>query len=77
MRVKGLEPPRREALDPKSSVSTNFTTPAKCCFDSGANIIDFLKNKLVSRLHILGYFYSKRDSHDIIRSATKTTQRAC
>jgi hypothetical protein len=26
--VKGLEPPRREALDPKSSVSTNFTTPA-------------------------------------------------
>ena len=28
MRVKGLEPPRREALDPKSSVSTNFTTPA-------------------------------------------------
>ena len=30
VRVKGLEPPRREALDPKSSVSTNFTTPA--CF---------------------------------------------
>ena len=29
VRVKGLEPPRREALDPKSSVSTNFTTPAK------------------------------------------------
>jgi hypothetical protein len=26
--VKGLEPPSREALDPKSSVSTNFTTPA-------------------------------------------------
>ena len=26
--MKGLEPPRREALDPKSSVSTNFTTPA-------------------------------------------------
>ena len=29
VRVKGLEPPSREALDPKSSVSTNFTTPAK------------------------------------------------
>ncbi len=29
VRVKGLEPPRREALDPKSSVSTNFTTPAE------------------------------------------------
>ena len=28
VRVEGLEPPRREALDPKSSVSTNFTTPA-------------------------------------------------
>ncbi len=25
---KGLEPPRLAALDPKSSVSTNFTTPA-------------------------------------------------
>ena len=33
VRVKGLEPPRRKALDPKSSVSTNFTTPA-----SGAQI---------------------------------------
>ena len=29
VRVKGLEPPSREALDPKSSVSTNFTTPAQ------------------------------------------------
>ncbi len=28
VRVEGLEPPCREALDPKSSVSTNFTTPA-------------------------------------------------
>ena len=28
VRVKGLEPPSRKALDPKSSVSTNFTTPA-------------------------------------------------
>ena len=26
--MEGLEPPRREALDPKSSMSTNFTTPA-------------------------------------------------
>ena len=29
VRVEGLEPPRREALDPKSSMSTNFITPAK------------------------------------------------
>ena len=28
VRAKGLEPSHREALDPKSSVSTNFTTPA-------------------------------------------------
>ncbi len=28
VRMKGLEPSRREALDPKSSVYTNFTTSA-------------------------------------------------
>ena len=28
VRVEGLEPPRLAALEPKSSVSTNFTTPA-------------------------------------------------
>jgi hypothetical protein len=27
--VEGLEPPSLAALDPKSSVSTNFTTPAQ------------------------------------------------
>ncbi len=32
MRVKGLEPSHREAPDPKSGVSTNFTTPAEICF---------------------------------------------
>lgn len=26
--MEGLEPPRLTALEPKSSVSTNFTTPA-------------------------------------------------
>ena len=55
VRVKGLEPPRREALDPKSSVSTNFTTPARAL--EWANIAQFLKNIEVYRLHILGYFY--------------------
>ncbi len=30
VRLIGLEPTRREALDPKSSVSTNFTTSAGC-----------------------------------------------
>ena len=28
VRVEGLEPTHLAALDPKSSVSTNFTTPA-------------------------------------------------
>ena len=29
VRVKGVEPPRLAALDPKSSMSTNSITPAK------------------------------------------------
>ena len=29
MRVEGLEPPRLAALEPKSSASTNFATPAR------------------------------------------------
>ncbi len=29
VRVEGLEPTHLAALDPKSSVSTNFTTPAR------------------------------------------------
>ena len=29
VRMRGLEPPRREAPDPKSGVSANFTTSAK------------------------------------------------
>ena len=37
MRVKGLEPSHLAAPDPKSGVSTNFTTPA-CVCNCGANI---------------------------------------
>lgn len=37
VRVKGVEPPRLAALDPKSSVSTNSTTPA----ERSANIAQF------------------------------------
>lgn len=33
VRVEGLEPPHLAALDPKSSASTNFATPAQySCF---------------------------------------------
>ena len=31
VRVKGVEPPRRKALDPKSSASANSATPAYTC----------------------------------------------
>ena len=40
VRLKGLEPPRREASDPKSDVATNYTTAA---FDSCAKIVLFLR----------------------------------
>ena len=35
VRVEGLEPPRREALDPKSSASANSATPAWLCYGGG------------------------------------------
>jgi hypothetical protein len=36
VRVEGLEPPSLAALDPKSSVSTNFTIPAFDCIEGAA-----------------------------------------
>jgi len=34
VRVEGVEPPRREALDPKSSMSTKYRqNPVKVCKD--------------------------------------------
>lgn len=36
VRVEGLEPPSLAALDPKSSASTNFATPA--LFKMAANV---------------------------------------
>lgn len=50
VRLKGLEPPRREAPDPKSGVATNYTTAASVC---GAKVILFYLNANVS-----GRFYS-------------------
>ena len=34
MREKGLEPPRREAPDPKSGAATNYATPAVRIFEA-------------------------------------------
>ncbi len=39
VRVEGLEPPRLAALDPKSSVSTNSTTPAMPCSISWFHLV--------------------------------------
>ncbi|CEN41881.1 hypothetical protein CCYN74_80073 [Capnocytophaga cynodegmi] len=57
VRVKGLEPPRREAPDPKSGVSTNFTTPASDERFEVANIHIFCNKKYFSRKKIIKIFY--------------------
>ncbi len=54
VRAKGLEPSHREALDPKSSVSTNFTTPAKFRI---ANIIIFTNWQ--SKIHKILVVFNK------------------
>ena len=48
VRIKGLEPPRLSASDPKSDVATNYTISAGSCFEghqpvsfSGAKISNF------------------------------------
>jgi hypothetical protein len=49
VRMKGVEPPRREAQDPKSSMSTNSITSANL----GLQIYIFLCCKKVSQKNIL------------------------
>ena len=46
VRMKGLEPPRLSALDPKSSAATNYATSANCgakiqFFSIGNSILEF------------------------------------
>ena len=48
VRMKGVEPPRREALDPKSSMSTDSITSAKY----GLQIYIFLRRSKVSQKNI-------------------------
>ena len=47
VRVKGVEPPRLAALDPKSSVSTNSTIPAfkELLLKSSLQIYSILLNR--------------------------------
>jgi hypothetical protein len=54
VRVEGLEPPSREALDPKSSVSTNFTTPA---ISKEAQIYNDCDKIALNEKIFLKYFY--------------------
>ncbi len=38
VRIKGLEPPRRKASDPKSDVATNYTISAQITVSGSAKI---------------------------------------
>ncbi len=53
MRLKGLEPPRLSALDPKSSAATNYATAAGGILITGAKVIIILKLQIV----LLKIFY--------------------
>ncbi len=53
VRLKGLEPPRLSALDPKSSAATNYATTAIAI----AKVITFLKmtNFFLKKYHFIYY----------------------
>ena len=58
MRKKGLEPPRREAPDPKSGAATNYATSAVGCL-MRAKIEIRLNNQTLScslKIEIMGRF---------------------
>lgn len=38
VRMKGLEPPRPETLDPKSNAATNYATCASCGWNCAAKV---------------------------------------
>ncbi len=62
MPVEGLEPPRPKALVPKTSVYTNFTTPAYCpnCLQKYTTLYEIsLKEKRLAYLKILAGFWLK------------------
>ncbi len=59
--MKGLEPPRLTAPDPKSGVATNYTTSAKVkerFFFVSANIEYFFNSKQIIFQKIFRFFHS-------------------
>lgn len=65
VRAKGLEPPRLAALDPKSSASTNFATPA--CYFDGANILLFREKQ--NDLHVFLFLSSQLEIFPEVNSS--------
>ena len=57
VRMKGLEPPRLSALDPKSSAATNYATHANP--DAKVRIISELQNFLEFFLHQCQFLQDK------------------
>ena len=57
--MKGIEPPRLAAPDPKSSASTNFATSACVLLENGVQIYDFFNAFLKICLFVKSrFFYS-------------------
>ena len=56
MRVKGLEPSHLAAPDPKSGVSTNFTTPASIKCGCKYNLKDLQKQNCKEKISFLKFF---------------------
>ena len=57
MRLTGLEPARRETLDPKSSASTNSATGA--CLESFVEFAVFAAAKVILFVEIAKLFFKK------------------
>ena len=58
--MKGIEPPRLAAPDPKSSASTNFATSACVLLENGVQIYDFFNAFLKICLFVKAVFFIQR-----------------
>ena len=67
VRIKGLEPPRRKASDPKSDVATNYTTAA---LESCAKVMLFYKLANICVVFLAKpYFFSVSDKRWVIAAS--------